>query len=208
MNYTIEGNKVIKRDGKAKPEQCSTLGAQISGYRMLRKLSQRELGELSGLPATTADSRMAQYENNKRIPSAEVLEDIAKALGISRKSLYATNLTDKEQMFHILFDLENIYGFQPIVKDGRCYIDCGNSEEFMQIFEAWMEKKQVLDEVGFKLWKATWPMDDDFVKKSAERRIKLLEEEIQKLKESIETEKVAEPEYIQVPALEGGVANG
>ena len=170
---------------KKEKEKTGTIGQQIRNLRIARKLTIKQLGLLSGFPETTADSRMAQYEVGTRTPCDEVLNKIADVLCVSRKCFYDADLTDREQMFHILFDLESEYGIEPVINKGRCYLDCGGSEEFTQIFKEWIEKKNLLNDSDFKMWKDAWPKESDYNKTAAERKIMQLEEQIKELRESI-----------------------
>ncbi len=60
------------------------IGEQIKKYRLAAKMSQRELGEKLGL----SQQQIAQYENGKRTPKIETLNNIAGALNVGLKRLY------------------------------------------------------------------------------------------------------------------------
>lgn len=60
------------------------IGEQIKKYRLEAKLSQRELGERLGI----SQQQIAQYENGKRIPKIETINNIAGALGVGVRRLY------------------------------------------------------------------------------------------------------------------------
>lgn len=60
------------------------IGEQIKKYRLEAKLSQKELGERLGI----SQQQIAQYENGKRIPKIETINNIAGALGIGVRRLY------------------------------------------------------------------------------------------------------------------------
>ena len=60
------------------------IGEQIKKYRKEAWLSQKELGERLGV----SQQHIAQYENGKRIPKIETINNIAGALGIGIKKLY------------------------------------------------------------------------------------------------------------------------
>lgn len=179
-----------------------SLGAKINKYRELRNLSQRELGILCGFKETTADSRIAQYEKMKRTPGEEVLCDIAKALGISRYSLYETDLVPVEQMFQVLFDIEDFHGLHPEKIGNEYYLVFDKeNEEFKKIIQPflkrWYEYKngnEVTKEFfesamliestenskEYKLWRAGYPgMDDqEYQKYIAEKKMDKLQEEM------------------------------
>lgn len=60
------------------------IGEQIRKYRKEAGLSQKELGEKLGV----TQQHIAQYENGKRIPKLETINNIAGALGIGVRRLY------------------------------------------------------------------------------------------------------------------------
>lgn len=60
------------------------IGEQIRNYRKKAGLSQKELGRKLGV----SQQHIAQYENGKRIPKLETINNIAGALGIGVRHLY------------------------------------------------------------------------------------------------------------------------
>lgn len=60
------------------------IGEQIRNYRKKAGLSQKELGRKLGV----SQQHIAQYENGKRIPKLETINNIAGALGIGVRRLY------------------------------------------------------------------------------------------------------------------------
>ncbi len=64
--------------------QLEAFGAFIRTQRQLAKLSLRELAEL----ARVSNPYLSQIERGLRKPSAEILQQIAKALRISAETLY------------------------------------------------------------------------------------------------------------------------
>src|SRR6476659_5100521 len=65
-------------------EQIGSLGEFIAGQRRSAQLSLRQLAELTGI----SNPYLSQIERGLRKPSAEVLQQIAKAMRISAESLY------------------------------------------------------------------------------------------------------------------------
>lgn len=59
-----------------------TNGEKIAKIRTFRNLTQKELGLAMGFAATTAQTRIAQYETNSKIPKEAVLKDLANALKV------------------------------------------------------------------------------------------------------------------------------
>jgi len=69
---------------KQLPDRFSDLGAFIRDQRNTARLSLRRLSELAGI----SNPYLSQIERGLRRPSAEILQQIAKALRISAETLY------------------------------------------------------------------------------------------------------------------------
>jgi transcriptional regulator with XRE-family HTH domain len=69
---------------KIKPPQLSTLGEFIAGQRRAAELSLRQLAEQTGV----SNPYLSQIERGLRKPSAEVLQQLSKALRVSAETLY------------------------------------------------------------------------------------------------------------------------
>ena len=69
---------------KQLPERWHELGAFIREQRSTARLSLRRLSELAGI----SNPYLSQIERGLRKPSAEILQQIAKALRISAETLY------------------------------------------------------------------------------------------------------------------------
>jgi transcriptional regulator with XRE-family HTH domain len=69
---------------KQLPERWHDLGAFIRDQRSTARLSLRRLSELAGI----SNPYLSQIERGLRRPSAEILQQIAKALRISAETLY------------------------------------------------------------------------------------------------------------------------
>lgn len=78
-----------------------TTGKKIKRIRLLRGLTQKELGIAAGLHPYTADTRISQYEIDDRVPKKELLEKIAIALGVSVLSYYRCSLSSRARLTRI-----------------------------------------------------------------------------------------------------------
>jgi transcriptional regulator with XRE-family HTH domain len=65
-------------------EQLGSLGEFIAGQRRMAQLSLRQLAEQTGI----SNPYLSQIERGLRKPSAEVLQQLAKALRVSAETLY------------------------------------------------------------------------------------------------------------------------
>jgi transcriptional regulator with XRE-family HTH domain len=70
--------------GPESPDRWSDLGAFIREQRNTARLSLRRLSELAGI----SNPYLSQIERGLRRPSAEILQQIARALRISAETLY------------------------------------------------------------------------------------------------------------------------
>ena len=68
-----------------------TVGEKIRQHRKAKKLSQKELGKISG----TAETTVRQYEGGKRTPRLEQIEKIANALEVSPYELMGWEYFDQ-----------------------------------------------------------------------------------------------------------------
>ena len=84
---------------------ASRVGNRIRMIRTEKGLSQAELGKKVGL---TAD-RIQKYENGARKPKADLLKQIAAALGVSTLALADPVLTNHIGAMFAFFELENIF---------------------------------------------------------------------------------------------------
>ena len=76
----VEGSQFVKD----LPEKFNELGSFIREQRSSARLSLRRLSELAGI----SNPYLSQIERGLRRPSAEILQQIAKALRISAETLY------------------------------------------------------------------------------------------------------------------------
>lgn len=108
---------------------ASRVGNRIRMIRTEKGLSQAELGKKVGL---TAD-RIQKYENGARKPKADLLKQIAAALGVSTLALADPVLTNHIGAMFAFFELENFFQMKiektPEDKPpGMCLtVDSGNS---------------------------------------------------------------------------------
>ena len=79
-------------------------------------MTQRELGEQLDLP--NPGVRIAQYEMGVRIPRPELLERMAKVLGISPWALTQPDISSPEEFIGILFSMEEQYPLAVAEEDG------------------------------------------------------------------------------------------
>lgn len=145
---TFDKMRVIDDKASISP---GSIGGKIKMYRELRGWTQRELGLKAGFTESTADVRIAQYEKNKKIPRAEVLNKIAVALKVAEGTLYDADMLIYNTMYHALFDMEDFHGLHPVKKPDGYYLEfSGNTvlgqyitkHVFDSFLALWYEKRQ------------------------------------------------------------------
>ena len=166
-----------------------SIGGKIRKYRELRGWTQRELGLRAGFSESTADVRIGQYENNKRIPKVKVLNDIAAALEIDEKALFDADLVNKDRMYHALFDMEDFHGLHPVKRADGYYLEFSGKTtlnrdisrlDFWEFLEEWHKMRQkyqanmsdtqeqkVAKAKEYALWKGKYPKN--VARESSER---------------------------------------
>lgn len=108
-----------------------SIGGKIKKYRELRGWTQKELGIRCGFTESTADVRIAQYENNKKNPRRDLLKSISQALDIDESALFDADLSESPRMIHALFDLEDFHGLRPVRVNGRILLELGDASPLM-----------------------------------------------------------------------------
>ena len=146
--------------------------------RKKRNMTQKYVGECLGFGEKNADSRIAQYENGRREPRADVLEEIAKILCVSTDALDNPNLDTYNRLMHTLFAIEDIYGLTIDRINGKlCLVADENKPEcFTKLFSRlneWNEMKEKLkegriDEIQYDNWRYNYPTRFVEIKPSAD----------------------------------------
>ena len=78
--------------------------------RLLRGLSQKELGIKVGFSSDTADTRIRQYEKDAMAPKSEIRKRLAEALDVDISTLSDNAFTSEKDIMQMLFFLEENYG--------------------------------------------------------------------------------------------------
>lgn len=120
-----------------------TLGEKIRKYRILKGLTQAQLGSMVKL---TGD-RIRQYENDIRSPKDGKLMEIADALEINPTTLFDSNYNEPNSVMHTFFELEDIYGmhFEKIGDNYQLAFSKGddyqNPSWILEGIAAWVKKR-------------------------------------------------------------------
>lgn len=152
-----------------------SVGLNIRNIRILRGMTQKELGIKAGFSPSTADVRIRQYESEKMVPKEDKLKAIANALDVDISAFTDHHINSISDVMHILFELEKNYGLV-IEQDNSgkvgLYFDTRNRlGKYCNIrLEQWLEnRKTILPDPSdpgydialesYKLWKYRYPLD-------------------------------------------------
>ena len=150
-----------------------TLGEKIKKYRLMKNLTQKDLGIKVGFSAATADSRIRKYEKDIMAPKNDIRQKIADALDIDLSALSDINIESYEDIMQILFLFEENLGMEIERKDGKTHLifDDNNKdiEKFISYLYIWHSQKKNListsDTISteemykYKIWKSRFPKD-------------------------------------------------
>lgn len=102
-------------------------GKRLRYFRILRSMTQKQLGMAIGFSEQTADVRIAQYELGARTPKEQTVTALAKVLAVSPNALSIPQIESEGAFMHLLFALEDSYGVTL-----ECASDTGLEKAFSQ----------------------------------------------------------------------------
>lgn len=86
------------------------IGGRIKLFRNKKHMTQKQLGKILGFLGRTSDVRIAQYENEARIPKQDLVKKMAQVLEVSPFALTVPDIDTYIGLIHTLFALEDTYG--------------------------------------------------------------------------------------------------
>ena len=134
-------------------------GDNIRRYRKAKGLTQAQLADAVGL----AEGAIRHYESGIRAVKPELLEGIAKELGVSAGALKDYGVETSRDLMALLLQLEKDYGLVPS-KDGMgLAVDAKapHALKLAQLIKSWAEKREELergeiDGSAYADWKASF----------------------------------------------------
>ena len=149
-------------------EIVMTLGKKIRKYRVLKGLSQRELGLAVGFSEATADSRIRKYELDIIKPKDSMREKIARALEVDLSAISDIDIATYEDVMRVLFLFEEAFGMEVEIRGGKTMLvfDNGNRriQALLSSLKLWRMQKTVLllshgsptadQKKKYEIWKA------------------------------------------------------
>lgn len=127
--------------------------------RTLKGLTQKELSVLVNL----SYDRVRQYESDIRTPRKNLLEIFSDVLGFPLYFFTDHKIDDRNDIFQILFELENEYGVTIRKTEFEDYVIQFNDAHLNDMLKIWYAKQQEeksgkISKENYELWKATYSL--------------------------------------------------
>lgn len=132
-------------------------GKKIKLIRTMRGLTQKQLGELSGIHEVA----IRKYELGKNLPKEEQLKKIADALNVNVNSLLEFNIEADGDVLPLLFAIDDKFSME--IKDSEDGIGLFfDNPNLIQFLTDWQAMKELLDngsqtKANYELWKTIRP---------------------------------------------------
>lgn len=132
-------------------------GKKIKLIRTMRGLTQKQLGELSGIHEVA----IRKYELGKNLPKEEQLKKIADALNVNVNSLLEFNIEADGDVLPLLFAIDDKFSME--IKDSENGIGLFfDNPNLIQFLKDWQAMKELLDngsqtKANYELWKTIRP---------------------------------------------------
>ena len=145
------------------------IGERIHYFRLLRGMTQKQLGNAVGFTENTADVRIAQYESGVRTPKAEIVSALARELDVSVHALTVPDIDTEIGLMHTLFTLEDTSALKIGEIDGELCIRLDkHSPRYQAMFEmlsAWQHQAAQLaageiTQADYDRWRRYFPTYD------------------------------------------------
>ena len=142
------------------------IGERIHYFRLLRGMTQKQLGNAVGFTENTADVRIAQYESGVRTPKAEIVSALARELDVSVHALTVPDIDTEIGLMHTLFTLEDTSALKIGDIDGELCIRLDKSSPryhaMFELLSAWQNQAAKLaageiTQADYDRWRRCYP---------------------------------------------------
>lgn len=144
-------------------------GERIRWFRNALGMTQNELGKKLGFNEKTAVIRVGQYENEKRKPKQDMINDMAHIFGVASEAITVPDIDSYIGIMHTLFALEDNYGLTVTTLDGQICLkqDINHpnySRTLAEDLRSWNEIKSKLTSGSiltseYDHWRYSYPAD-------------------------------------------------
>ncbi|MCR5756175.1 MAG: helix-turn-helix domain-containing protein [Acetatifactor sp.] len=150
-----------------------TLGEKIRRLRLLKDMTQHDLGRALGFSDATADSRVRKYERDVMAPKEDIRSKLAKILDADMSALSDIAICSDEDVMQVLFTLEQDYGVEISRTEENTTISFRNDSVkekiLLSYLYSWYLKRSGLPAkdsptyedslVEYRKWQARFPYD-------------------------------------------------
>ena len=173
-----------------------TIGEKIKRYRIMRGLTQQQLGVMCGYKESTADVRISQYEKDAKIPKMNARKQFAEALNIDISAFSDFDVRNDRDIMRVLLEIDEVCGISIESVDNKKYISFNNREclgrKINDFLDAWLQWKMKKAKNGYlqgndneyEIWKARVPLNIEFTE-GIDETVILEMQTIQKEKEAL-----------------------
>ena len=141
-----------------------TVGEKIRNYRILRGLTQKQLGEKALKGKLNSGVRINQYEKDMAVPGEDIRQKLATALEVDMEALSDVDITSDEDFMYVLFELEETKGLQLYKENGKIHMvfddtdSSKSNEQLITYLNFWYveymkNKEDVEDYLDYMKWK-------------------------------------------------------
>ena len=144
-------------------------GERIRRFRNAIGMTQQELGIKLGFSERTAVIRVGQYENEKRKPKQDMINEMSHIFDVASDAITVPDIDSYTGLMHTLFSLEDNYGLTITMLDGQiCLKQDINHPSFDRSFaedlRSWYDKKSKLTSGSilaseYDHWRYNFPAD-------------------------------------------------
>ena len=136
-------------------------GERIANARKVMGMTQRELGLEMHYRYNSAGVRIAQYENGLKKPGDDTIDELAKALGVSRKALTGPEGYETEDVIRFLFELEDNGYTVEICRKEHELVAVIRGENLTKPLQQWRRmqsryRRDMITRSQYLSWKLCW----------------------------------------------------
>ena len=145
------------------------IGERMRWFRTAIGMTQKELGMKLGFSEQTAVIRVGQYENEKRTPKQDMINQMARIFDVAPEAITVPNIDNYYGLMHTLFTLEDRYGLSIAEIDGEICLKQNINHQNYDRYLAdrlrdWNEEKQRLNNGSilvseYNHWRYNYPED-------------------------------------------------
>lgn len=145
------------------------IGERIRWFRNAIGMTQKELGVRLGFSEHTAVIRVGQYENEKRTPKQDMINQMARIFDVAPEAITVPEIDDYYGLMHTLFTLEDRYGLTVANIEGEICLKQninhpGYDRSLAGRLRDWYEEKQKLNNGSILIseydhWRYSYPAD-------------------------------------------------